>query len=134
MASAEQIRALVDSFAELDQERFRTVALEIAAAAAKAGDQQLAKTVEALVNRSRRTTLPSMGPKAVPIARPEGELSSLLTVTYPKVRLSDMVLPTSLRDRLDRVLAETKAGDALRSHSLEPRRRLLLVGPPGCGK
>lgn len=134
MASAEQIRALVHSFAERDEEQFRAVALEIAAAASKAGDPQLAKTVRSLVDRSRRSVLPSAAPRAVPITRPVGDLSSLLTVTYPKVRLVDMVLPTSLCAQLERVLAENRAAEELRSHGLSPRRRLLLVGPPGCGK
>lgn len=134
MATAEQIRALVTSFAERDEDRFRTVALDIAAAAAKAGDPALAKTVKSLVDRSRRTALPMLGPKAVPITRPDGELSSLLTVSYPKVRLADMVLAGEIRTRLERVLTENRAADRLRSHGLDPRRRLLLAGPPGSGK
>lgn len=134
MASAEQIRALVTSFAEKDEDRFRTVALDIAAAAAKAGDSDLARTVKVLVDRSRSACLPSLGPKAVPITRPDGELSSLLTVSYPKVRLADMVLTDEVKSRLERVLTENRSADRLRSHGLEPRRHLLLAGPPGCGK
>lgn len=134
MASSEQIRALVTSFAERDDSRFRTVALEIAAAAAKAGDAELARTVKTIVDRSRRSVLPTTGPGAVPITRPEGELSSLLAVSYPKVRLTDMVLAADIRDRLERVLDENRSADRLRSHGLEPRRKLLLAGPPGCGK
>lgn len=125
---------LVDSFAERDDERFRTVALDIAAAAAKAGDRQLAETVRAMVDRSRRSVLPSVGPRAVPIVRPEGELASLLTVSYPKTRFVDMVLTKKCRASLDRLLQENRAADTLRAHGLEPRRRLLLAGPPGCGK
>ncbi len=132
--SPEQIRMLVDSFAERDDERFRAVALEIAAAAARAGDQSLAKTVRALVDRSRRSVLPSDGPKGVPISRPDGELASLLTVSYPKTRLVDMVLSPQPKAILERVLEENRAADRLRSHGFEPRRRLLLAGPPGCGK
>lgn len=134
MASAEQIQSLISSFAERDEERFRTVALEIAAAASKAGDAQLARTVRSLVDRSRTSVLPTVGPRAVPIARPVGDLSTLLTVTYPKVRLMDMVLIDAVRVQLERVLSESRAAAELRSHGLEPRRRLLLAGPPGCGK
>ncbi len=134
MASAEQIRTLVSSFAERDDEKFRTVALDIAAAAAKAGDPKLADSLRSLVERSRRTVLPTIGPRAVPISRPEGELASLVSVSYPKVRLVDMVLSDAVRTSLTRVLVENRAGDRLREHSLEPRRRLLLAGPPGCGK
>lgn len=132
--SPEQIRMLVDSFAERDDERFRTVALDIAAAAAKAGDQKLANSVRAMVDRSRRSALPSVGPKAVPISRPEGELASLLTVSYPKTRFVDMVLPAKSKTILERMLEENRSADTLRAHGFEPRRRVLLAGPPGCGK
>lgn len=132
--SPEQIRMLVDSFAERDDERFRTVALDIAAAAAKAGDQKLANSVRAMVDRSRRSALPSVGPKAVPISRPEGELVSLLTVSYPKTRFVDMVLPAKSKAILERMLEENRSADTLRAHGFEPRRRVLLAGPPGCGK
>lgn len=134
MASAEQIRSLISSFAERDEDRFRSVALEIAAAAATAGDSTLAKSVRSLVDRSRRSVLPSTGPQPVPITRPNGDLSTLLTVSYPKVRLADMVLEPAVVTQLERVLAETRAAGELRSHGLEPRRHLLLAGPPGCGK
>jgi SpoVK/Ycf46/Vps4 family AAA+-type ATPase len=134
MASSEQIRSLISSFAERDEDRFRSVALEIAAAAATAGDSVLAKSVRSLVDRSRRSALPSTGPQAVPITRPNGDLSTILTVSYPKVRLSDMVLDQAVLARVERVLAETRAASELRSHGLEPRRHLLLAGPPGCGK
>jgi SpoVK/Ycf46/Vps4 family AAA+-type ATPase len=134
MASAEQIHTLVSSFAERDDERFRVVALEIAVAAAKAGDSKLADSLRTLVDRSRRTALPTIGPRAVPITRPEGEFSALMAVSYPKVRLVDMVLPDSVRASLARVLIENRAGDRLRERHLDPRRRLLIAGPPGCGK
>mgnify|MGYP000154712842 CR=1 FL=1 len=134
MAIAEQIRDLVTSFATRDDERFRTVALGIAAVAAKQGDAELANAIQDLIDRSRRTVLPTGTPRAVPIARPEGELSALVTASFPRVHLSDMVLSSDLRSRLERVLSENRQSEHLRSHGLEARRKLLLVGPPGCGK
>lgn len=134
MANAEQIRDLVASFARRDDERFRTVAMNIAASAAKAGDSDLASAIQELVDRSRRTVLPAGAVKAVPITRPDGELSTLVTASYPRVHLSDMVLAPELRARLERVLTENRQADHLRSHGLDARRKLLLVGPPGCGK
>lgn len=134
MASAEQIKSLVASFASRDDERFRTVAMELAAAASRDGDRALAQSIQDLVDRSRRTTLPSLAPRAVPIARADGELAALVTASFPRVHLSEMVIPLELRERLERVLRENRQADSLRSHGLEPRRRLLLVGPPGCGK
>lgn len=134
MANAEQIRELVASFAKRDDERFRTIALDIAAAAAKGGDQALAKTIQDLVDRSRRSVLPASAVRAVPITRPEGELSALLTASFPRIYLGDMVLEPNLRSRIERVLSENRQAESLRAHGLEPRRKILLVGPPGCGK
>ena len=45
-----------------------------------------------------------------------------------------MVLNDELRGELTRVVTEHRQRGRLRSHGLEPRHRLLLVGPPGCGK
>ena len=74
------------------------------------------------------------GPKPVALAQPRGELAGLLTVGYPKTRLSDMALTDPLRTRLDRVLVEQRQRDRIRDHGFAPLRKLLLVGPPGTGK
>jgi SpoVK/Ycf46/Vps4 family AAA+-type ATPase len=57
-----------------------------------------------------------------------------LGVAYPTTRMSDLVLETPVRERLDRVLLEQRQSDRLREQGFRPMRRLLLVGPPGTGK
>ncbi len=71
---------------------------------------------------------------SVPIARPKGELSSLLAVTYPHARLAEMVLNNEVQGQLQRILKEYRNQAQLREHSLSARRKLLLIGAPGCGK
>lgn len=66
--------------------------------------------------------------------QPRGELGSLLTVTYPAARLSDLVLSDDLAGRLRHVLLEQRQRDMLARHGLVPARRVLLIGPPGTGK
>jgi SpoVK/Ycf46/Vps4 family AAA+-type ATPase len=61
-------------------------------------------------------------------------LASLLAVSYPARRLTDMVLSADVSERLTRVLAEQRHMTKLRTHGLQPRRKLLLVGPSGTGK
>ena len=61
-------------------------------------------------------------------------MSGLLSVTYPKLRLGDMVLSPYVARRLHRLIKEHTQIPRLRSHGLAPRKRLLLVGPPGTGK
>jgi SpoVK/Ycf46/Vps4 family AAA+-type ATPase len=68
------------------------------------------------------------------MARPRGEVADLLTVTYPKIHLSDLVLASKTRKVLDRVIREHKTIRDIRAHGLAPRKKLLLVGPPGTGK
>jgi SpoVK/Ycf46/Vps4 family AAA+-type ATPase len=70
----------------------------------------------------------------VPLAQPKGELSGFLAARYSDIRLSSMVLTPALHDRLARVLKEQRQQERLRARALTPRRKLLLVGPPGSGK
>ena len=52
----------------------------------------------------------------------------------PQRRLEELVLPDSVRTACNQLIEEHHRADLLRAHSLEPRHRALLVGPPGNGK
>jgi SpoVK/Ycf46/Vps4 family AAA+-type ATPase len=135
MANAEQIKALIRSHADRDDARFCAVAMQVAADEARRGKHDLATEIQKLVDSIRgRSTIPALGPKIMPIASPRGELSDLLFVEQPEVRLSSMVLSDRLRKRLKRTLQEQRKASVLVAQSLQPRRKLLFVGPPGCGK
>jgi SpoVK/Ycf46/Vps4 family AAA+-type ATPase len=68
------------------------------------------------------------------MTRATGELAGLVTATYSSVRLSDLVLNDEVRHRIDDVVHQYRQRELLHSHGLLPKRKLLLVGPPGCGK
>lgn len=134
MATAAQLKSLLKSYSEADGERFLAVATQIAAHAARTGKSKLAAELKDLLSEIRgRQTDQKVG-GAVPIARPHGELAALLSVSYPKTRLSEMVLGKEQVATLDRVLHEYIQQSKLRDHGLSARRKLLLAGPPGCGK
>ena len=67
------------------------------------------------------------------MVRPRGEVADC-QVTYPKTRLNDLVLAPRTRKVLERVIREHKTIRDIRAHGLAPRKKLLLVGPPGTGK
>jgi SpoVK/Ycf46/Vps4 family AAA+-type ATPase len=135
VATAEQLKALVKSHAAGDEERFRSIALQIAAAAAKKGNSELAQELRNLLDEARRVQAPAgVMARAVPIARPAGELAGLVTASFPHTRLSDMVLESTVRESLLEVVRQHRQRDRLRHHGLTPKRKILLVGPPGCGK
>ena len=134
-ATAQQIKALVESYVSQDDSRFRTVAMQIAAHSAKHGKTQLADELHALLDEAAKGRRVHVGTaKAIPLARPTRDLAGLLLASYPKTRLSDMVLKHALSQELQLIVTEHRQRDKLRAHGLAPRQRLLLVGPPGCGK
>lgn len=110
-----------------------SVALQVAAHEARLGHGKLAQELRDLVDAAR-TKNKKRGKKPVPLAQPKGELASLVSVNYSDTRLSSMVLPPMLEERLKRVLVEKRQQHQLREHGLSPRRKLLFLGPPGSGK
>lgn len=134
MASAEQVKSLLKSYSEGNAEHFVSVALQIAARAARSGKGKLAQELRDIVDQIKSRQASGKIGGAVPMARPKGELAGLLTVTYPKTRFSEMVLSDQTHRPLERAIREYRNQDKFRSHGLSARRKLLLVGPPGCGK
>jgi len=131
MASADQLKALLRSHLEGDDDRFFSVAMQVASHEAKLGHGELAQELRALIDeaKSRRGAAPP-----VPISRPRGELASLLEASYPKARLAEMILGAGLAEQIQRVVREQRHAGRIAEHGLSPRRKLLLVGPPGTGK
>lgn len=135
MAKAEQIKALLRSFVDKDEGRFYSIVMQVAAGEARKGHGKLAEELKNLIDQAKSAGYAAIQSKvAIPIAQPKGELSGLLAVNYPKLRLPDMVLPAKILRRLNRILKEQRHISRLTNHGLRPRRRILLVGPPGCGK
>jgi SpoVK/Ycf46/Vps4 family AAA+-type ATPase len=133
MTASRHLIALLKSHIDGDDEHFLSVAMQVAAHEARQGHGKLAQELRDLVDNARLKSK-ERRKKPVPLAQPKGELASLVSVSYSDTRLSSMVLPPELDERLKRVLIEQRQQHRLRSHGLAPRRKLLLLGPPGSGK
>ena len=133
VTNAEQVKALVRSHTDGDDSQFYAVALQVAAGAARSGQNRFAQELRALIDAAKQKSGgPSLRP--VPVVRPKGELAGLLTASFPDARLSELSLDKSVRGRLDRVIVEHRQRDRLAERGFEPLRKLLLIGPPGTGK
>ena len=131
MASADQIKALLKSHLEGDDDRFLSVAMQVAAHEARRGHGKLARELRGLIDEAKgRHGVES----PIPIGRPRGELANILEASYPKARLGDIVLGEELSGQIRRVIREQRNAGRILEHGLAPRRKLLLVGPPGTGK
>tara|TARA_R110002167_G_scaffold231049_1_gene436215 strand:- start:2748 stop:3725 length:978 start_codon:yes stop_codon:yes gene_type:complete len=136
MATAEQIKALLKSHAEHDDQRFYSVALQMAAREARSGHTKLAGEMKAMIERSqKREPLSAVASKPASfVQKTKGDLSGLLALTHPSVHINELVLSDELKERLDKVILEQRQKDKLVKYGLSPRRKLLLTGAPGTGK
>lgn len=141
MASSEQLKALIKSHISRDDGHFYSVAMQVAAHEAKLGHGKLAEELRDMIDAGKTRLSQDASGKLVPIAgalnsanKPRGELANLLTVTHPANRLGDMVLDDLAAKQLARIIKEQRLLARIKEHGLSPRRKLLLVGPPGTGK
>ena len=136
MAKANQLKALLKAYSVGDQNQFLSIAEQLAAHESRLGHKQVAEDFQKLIAdvRSRTQTIGEPLRSITPISQPKGELNGLLSVSYPKQRLVDLILPTALHNRLERIIKEQRHAGRIRSHGLHPRRKILFVGPPGTGK
>ncbi|WP_306012318.1 MULTISPECIES: AAA family ATPase [unclassified Allomuricauda] len=136
MAAAEKIKALLQSYGDKDDARFYTTAMQIAAAEAKKGHTKLAEELKVLIEKikTKRSVDSVSKTRILPVNEAQKELKDLLEVYRPHIKTKDMVLTPLVAEAIERILSEQKKFDQLLQHNLEPRRKLMLVGPPGCGK
>lgn len=134
MAAAEQIKSLIKSFSEGDDARFYATAMQIAAAEARKGHREVAEELKKLIKSSKASKLSEAPLKSLPVNSAQKELNDLLEFSRPPERLVDMVLNSELKETIQRILDEQKQVEKLRQHNLFPKKKLLLTGPPGCGK
>lgn len=137
MATAEQLKALLRRHAEGDDQRFYSVALQVAAKEARQGHSRLANDIKILVEKSQRNPPVRGQPVATPLTvahQTKSELRSLLELTSSEVHANELVFSTDIRERLERVITEQRQKDKLQQFGLLPRRKLLFTGPPGTGK
>jgi SpoVK/Ycf46/Vps4 family AAA+-type ATPase len=130
MAGSEIIQELVRSHLDGNDERFRTVALQLAASEARHGHRLVASRIRDLLERASRDDQA----QPIPLARTAPDLIGVLETSYPTTSLRDIVLDGDAAERLGRVLQEQRSRDVLHEWALGPSRKLLFHGPPGCGK
>jgi AAA+ superfamily predicted ATPase len=133
MASAQQLIGLVKSHAEGDKDRFYDLALQLAAAEEQKGHKRLAQQLRDWADAGQAPPLQARV-EPTPIAAPRGNLSDVLSATYPTARLNDVILNQDLKHELTQLVIESRMIERLEEKGLKPRRRILLAGPPGTGK
>lgn len=136
MAAADQIMSLIKSFGEGNEERFFSTSMQIAASEARMGHTTFAQELKKLIEKAKKERSLSLvdNSRTIPISSTKRELNELIDVFQPKIKLKDMILNTSTREVLERIIDEQNKSELLLKYNLKPQRKLLLTGPPGSGK
>lgn len=131
---ADILKLLLQSHAEGDEPSFRKAALQLAAAESSAGHVRVAEEIRAIIAKMPATAFHKPQGPVVDIAAPRGELADILEGGHREERLRDIVLRPTTEETLKRVLSENRSRSRLERFGVQPRRRLLFHGAPGCGK
>lgn len=126
MARSDLLVKLVRAGATRDQERFR-IAVEALIAEEEAKQHHT-------VAKQLADALSTLGPTVAQLTAPKLPTTGLVFERVPQRTLSELVLPPTTRQAVEELVEEQHRGDLLRNHGLEPRHRVVLVGPPGNGK
>ena len=125
MATADQIKNLVKAYVDHDDEKFKTVVLQIAAHEAKMGHDTFARELKKQIEKLRTTktcmtNITSQNP--------------MLSVSFPNTGLSGLVVSEQINQKIKRIIMEYRNKNKLYSYGLTNRRKILLEGKPGTGK
>jgi AAA+ superfamily predicted ATPase len=126
MATNEQVKLLVKSHFE-SEDRFRTTVLQIAASEASKGKANFARELKIILDSEKAKQTKNGLFKS-------HSFSELIYSSLPEQKLSELVTSDSTRNKIKRIIKEFKNQEKIKSHGLDNRRKILLVGNPGTGK
>lgn len=135
MTNGKLLRKLLRSGSAGDAEGFRKAAEEVIEGERRKHHHLLADDLERILYGHRKTTLsPVIQSLASSVPEDRERGMPLLTISEPTRLLGDVVLATENLSGIESIVREHQQRDLLRAHGLHPCNRILLCGPPGCGK
>mgnify|MGYP000887663264 FL=1 len=126
MATIEQIKSLMRSHFENDNEKFKTIALQIAAHEAKLGHTSSAKDIRDIVQNPKYSTKS----KIVKL----NNRNEMLEEKICDFELRDLIVTESISEKIKRIIKEYEKKELLRKNGLKNRSKFLITGEPGTGK
>lgn len=125
MATAEQIKSLIRAHIDSDNDKFKTVVLQIAAYEAKHGHDTFARELKQFADK--------VGKVRGSVLR-LNNANGMFLMEMPSNRLDDLIVSEELSNRIFRILSEYRNRNKLQKYGLTNRRKILLEGRPGTGK
>lgn len=125
MATADQIKSLVKAYVDKNDDKFKTVVLQIAAHEAKIGHDNLARELKKQMDKigTKRASVVQLTPT-----------SPMLNMSFPGNDISELIVSDEINEKIHRILNEYRNRNKLYSYGLVNRRKILIEGNPGTGK
>lgn len=140
---ANLIENLIVSHCTGEESKFANAVSELIKDEEKKGNIPLAARLrKAYETKQKSKSEPSFNVSAAGFApqsqaiapRDKDSLLELYEIVHSDIKLADVILPETQKNALEQLIEEQKNAEALKKHNIEPANRLLLCGPPGCGK
>lgn len=147
---AELIANIISAHCAGDEIKFKSAVDELAADEDRKGNVRVSSLILSAYKGTKSTmikkpdivssqdigfTTQSTGGKGATYApRDKDSMLELYDIVRPTVKFEDVVLPENQRKLLLQILKEQEKNTKLAEHNLPAANRLLLCGPPGCGK
>lgn len=135
---AELYKRLFKAIYTEDIVSLKKIAITIIQEERKLGHNVLADSLEKLTitEKPKYALFDSRRNETGLVSLPKSKRNNSQLVSYiPREQLKHhMVLPESVEERLLSIEQEYAARERLRKYNLVPKRKVLLYGPPGCGK
>lgn len=135
MANSEHLLMLFRAFRDRDDAGFQRVAESIIANELAANHHSQAREMQKALEEpknSRPIPIRPNGLAALPRDRRSGE--ELVTFQHTHVDPDRLILCTRTKKQVVRIIDEHRSRMRLAKHGLRPKTKILLWGPPGCGK
>lgn len=132
------LRRLMRTLAEHPYPDLLEIAREIVSDEERLGHEVVAKELRRILELSRSAAQPPAALRPLPstqnASQPAARSTSLGTLIHSENLRSTMVLAPKVEARFRKIEEEYTRRDHLARYGLKPLRRILLHGPPGCGK
>lgn len=126
MATIEQVKALIRAHFDSNDEKFKTVVLQIAAHEAKVGHTVNAREIKEIIQNPKYL---NRG-KVVAL----NNRLDILEQKFVNSTMSDLIVSVQIEEKIKRIINEYHKKDILRKNGLMNRSKILLAGDPGTGK
>lgn len=127
-----KFKAAVDELAANEDKKGNVRVSSLILSAYKGAKSTLVKKTDIVPTSDIGFSAQSAGGSIAP--RDKDSLLELYDIIRPTISLDDVVLPANQRKLLLQIIQEQKENTKLAEHNLPAANRLLLCGPPGCGK